>query len=57
MTEISEMNRVLFRMMGREKAEEVGLKGSAVIGSLRLARDKGGGRACEGKRGRQSVEG
>lgn len=32
MTEISGMNLVSHRMLGREKAEEVGLKGSAVIG-------------------------
>lgn len=42
MTELGGMNLVSHRMMGREKAEEVGLKGSAAIGSLRLARDKWG---------------
>lgn len=43
------------RTMGREKAGEVGLRGSAAIGSLKLARDKGGGKACEGKRGGQDM--
>lgn len=41
--------------MGREKAGEVELRGSAGMGSLKLARDKGGGRACEGKRGGQDM--
>lgn len=34
--------------MRREKARELELKGSVAIGSSKLARDKGGGRACEG---------
>lgn len=34
--------------MRREKVRELELKGSVVIGFLKLVRDKGGGRACEG---------